>query len=486
MKKSAIAIAVLAGIPVVWSAGWFTGREFIVKAEADKAVEQLRSGAIFFNWEQREISGFPFAYDIAYRNVSLSDSKRFTTWSADQVTVTAGLEDTGAILLTPSDQSRLVVNAETPVTLGIESEALQIRLSRENDVVVSEISARDIRSSLAEPSGALREFSVAAEDLDLRVDTVEGDLTQKFEFTIAKLNTSHTSSEDQVELEQSSTEIHGAKGSGEYRADGGGAFTLNENTALNAVFSSAGATAGGGQSGRLNLPDVSYSYKSGASSSGFRQEGRDISVSSKIDALSLSLTSNDPVLDGVAGELAEVSFAVSGPFLPAEDAAPWSLTADISELTGNERLWSLIDPAAALPRNAASLALILGGDVRVTTPLIGDDAGQNRLIQEPPLKIETLQIRQASLNALGAGAEVTGELRLVPIPQLPTGQLHVELRGAMVLLNQLAAAGLIPQQQALMIGALAPQLMRRGDGPDHLIADIDVENGSVTVNGNRL
>ncbi|MEL7466662.1 MAG: hypothetical protein AAFN79_21490, partial [Pseudomonadota bacterium] len=75
MSKSTYIVGGAIALAVIWTGGWFAGKTFIVEPEADKAVEQLRSGDLFFSYETREVGGFPLAYDVAYTSVAVSNGQ---------------------------------------------------------------------------------------------------------------------------------------------------------------------------------------------------------------------------------------------------------------------------------------------------------------------------------------------------------------------------------------------------------------------------
>lgn len=113
MKPAKIAIAAIIGVPVLWSAGWFAGKSLYVEPEADKAVERLRDGEVFFAYDRRNIGGFPFAYDVSYEGVSISNVTRTLTWTANSLRVHTSIANTGEISLIPSTDSKLAIRTRT-------------------------------------------------------------------------------------------------------------------------------------------------------------------------------------------------------------------------------------------------------------------------------------------------------------------------------------------------------------------------------------
>ena len=72
MKRVSYVIGGVIAIAVIWTGGWFAGKSFLIEPEADRIVEELRAGNLFFSYESRDVGGFPIAYDVAYRGVKVS------------------------------------------------------------------------------------------------------------------------------------------------------------------------------------------------------------------------------------------------------------------------------------------------------------------------------------------------------------------------------------------------------------------------------
>ena len=100
----------VAGLAALWAGGWYAGKAFFVEPEADRVVEELRAGNLFFSYETREVGGFPTGYDVAYQGVEISNGEGWR-WSAPRTTIAAGVANIGALTVTPSDESKLTVNA---------------------------------------------------------------------------------------------------------------------------------------------------------------------------------------------------------------------------------------------------------------------------------------------------------------------------------------------------------------------------------------
>ena len=111
MKPIPLIIGGIAGAALLWSGAWWAGKEFYVAPRADAAVEQMRSGATFFSFDKRTISGFPFGYNVAFENVAISDASTFWRWTAPLIRLEAGLADAGAMKVMMSEASVLVVEA---------------------------------------------------------------------------------------------------------------------------------------------------------------------------------------------------------------------------------------------------------------------------------------------------------------------------------------------------------------------------------------
>ena len=71
---------------------------------------------------------------------------------------------------------------------------------------------------------------------------------------------------------------------------------------------------------------------------------------------------------------------------------------------------------------------------------------------------------------------------------MPVGEVNMDLRGGVGLLDKLVALGLVPQQQGQMVKMMSGMFaVPGGDGTDHLVSKIEMNaDGSILANGQRI
>lgn len=112
---------------------------------------------------------------------------------------------------------------------------------------------------------------------------------------------------------------------------------------------------------------------------------------------------------------------------------------------------------------------------------------------EMPYELESATIE--TLNIAVAGAQIVGEgdftfdnsdmTTFAPMPA-PDGEAKIEISGLNALLDDLVAAGLVPQDQVMGPRMMMGMFMRN-TGDDQMETTLEVSpNGEVKVNGNRV
>lgn len=486
MKRSKAIIAGAVGVAALWSAGWFAGRSLYVEPEADMAIENLRQGDFFFTFDKREIGGFPFGYDVAYSNVSISDSSRSWTWTMPGLRLSADLAGGDRITLTPSPESHFETTAlsagEGAPGLGMDiaSEALRVVVSPEGGDTAVELRADAFKAT---QTGGEDEISDAVLSvLDIAVDSrikAGGDRrdavvkTGDFEF-------SYAAAPDKVTVTR--TKIRVGSIDAAFKGEGLNAETFhdfyshNGKADLSVTFANSDLTSEstGGPS------EAPYVMRFKALSSG---------VTAKIGdgRTKYGLTMNDGAyaMESEASEatgganIGSLSMALDMPINRAPGVQPYALQLSIAGLAPDETFWKTTDPNGLIARTPISIEADLAGDALVLA-----DLGEQSF-EQAPVEVKTLEIRKLHLTGLGAAAEATGVLDLSGNAMMPDGELSLDLRGAVALIEGLVKAGIVPPE-VMTVAGVTLQLAEPGDGSDHFTADIRVSNGAMTVNGRPL
>ena len=185
------------------------------------------------------------------------------------------------------------------------------------------------------------------------------------------------------------------------------------------------------------------------------------------------------------------------PMLALVEPQDFGLNIDISGLSFAETFWEQFDPVRQLPRDPAALSLALSGKAILSEGLFEsewqDPERMARNLESGEFPVEFLSLDIENFLVSGAGAEVTGtgtfaiegdDIEVVDGGPGVDGQIDLKMSGAHELIDKLAAAGLLSNEQEVTVEALLLMLVRRDEESDALLSTIEVKpDGSALVNG---
>ncbi len=230
-----------------------------------------------------------------------------------------------------------------------------------------------------------------------------------------------------------------------------------------------------------------------ASTSGFaRVDGERLEYDVAYNAVALTASGSEIPFPQVTGGIGELRTRFAVPSTPTEEAQPMALTVALRDLTIGEEIWSMFDPAGALPRDPATLVIDLAGRLRLLADVFSEGAMERA---EAPAEVEALDIEELRLSL--AGAELTGVGAFTfdydapgPFgpPPAPDGAVSFRLEGAQGLLESLVRMGLLPEEQAMMARMMTGMIARPApEGGDALVSEITVQpDGTILANGAPL
>ncbi|MEX1661278.1 DUF2125 domain-containing protein [Thioclava sp. 15-R06ZXC-3] len=187
----------------------------------------------------------------------------------------------------------------------------------------------------------------------------------------------------------------------------------------------------------------------------------------------------------VSAALDEMDADFTIPVTSSTDTQPYKAKIALKGLTLSDNVWSLFDPQGKLPRDPASLVIDLSGNTTVTSDLFSPEAAN---MPAPPLKVDSADVNALQLTVAGADLRGTGALKFDnsgPVPK-PVGTLDFTLKGANALMDNLVAAGLVPQDQ-VMFGRMMLGLYAKPTGDDEMQSQVEFKDGGeILVNGQRV
>lgn len=190
----------------------------------------------------------------------------------------------------------------------------------------------------------------------------------------------------------------------------------------------------------------------------------------------------------------EASAEILMPLAKADAPSDFTLNTRLKGLKVSDMIWGLIDPAATLPRDAATLVVELSGKARPKADLTDQRAVSAAMQAGPPAEIHALDINTLQLTVAGAVLNGSGALTFdnsqPPLiggaAPMPEGKINLDLAGANTLLGKLLSLGLIDPQVSMGFGLMSSMLARPGPAPDTLVSEIEFAGGKILANGQPL
>lgn len=488
MKPIPLIIGGIAGAALLWSGAWWAGKEFYVAPRADAAVEQMRSGATFFSFDKRTISGFPFGYNVAFENVAISDASTFWRWTAPLIRLEAGLADAGAMKVMMSEASVLVVEAPlvggapdgSPMVFDIVSDGLSVWLSGDEAANAAEIEAASVTVTQKEGASIITGGSAILMAFAAQIETQPAAGVYLAEIDADRLTIGYQYSPDGVNESSNLSEMTGVQVDVETRALSGGdlgALLANDGVA-SVKFAADTYKATGASSGGPSSAPVSVIHEAGETTAelsivdGRARYGGDVrDADMKVD-----MQAPGP-FSVLAFTLGGMEMAMEMPLKQAEAPQPYAINLELDDLNIDPAIWAAFDPQEKLDRSAMQVEIDITGGARVLTDFLGAQLTQS------PIDLETLEIEEFELKALGAEATATGAFEIAGDASRSDGEMELTVEGGLALLDNLAAAGLVPAEALGAYQALIAQFTVRDGDDDKLTTKIESRRGSVRING---
>ncbi len=195
---------------------------------------------------------------------------------------------------------------------------------------------------------------------------------------------------------------------------------------------------------------------------------------------------------GAAIDTATLNLSV--PTGPAPDLQTAQLALDLQGVMPDDRLWALIDPMGALPRDPAAATLRAEADLASLDPDAAAEATEDTApgMDLPGLLPRALRIAEIAVNLGTASIAGDGAVDIpagpmgVPDMDQATGAIDLRGTGLNGLLQQAMAAGAVNMEQAMGAQMLLGMFAVQGEG-DSFTTRIELQpDGALLVNGNRL
>ncbi|HLQ19546.1 MAG TPA: DUF2125 domain-containing protein [Tabrizicola sp.] len=181
-----------------------------------------------------------------------------------------------------------------------------------------------------------------------------------------------------------------------------------------------------------------------------------------------------------------MEFDMTTPVIATEAAGDYSFVLKLADFSLNEEAWAMFDPNAALPRDAAQIAIDISGKTTMDLPALV--AAEESGVPYVPA-VESLNITELGVKVAGAALAATGAFTFdnsMGMP-MPLGEANVTVTGANALIDGLIATGLMSEDDAMGARMMMGMFMVPGANPDELTSKIEAKEGmQILVNGQPL
>lgn len=441
---------------------------------------------------------------LTVRDLGLRASDQEATFEVNIETITFNEQSDGSVRVTMDDSFPMVItgNDGVVITLDVTQQNMEMNVSGDVEALDYDITADQYKVALRDVVDGDVTFTG---DAEMTMNDVDLD----YQTTIEEMrNISYGGTISSVDI---LVDVQIPGGNGEYITGGGkmvGLTTQAEmSVPLDANFEdpdslvNEGFAIAGGYT--IDSGDYVFDVKAeGDQASGSISLGSAV-LTGEINNSTIGYTSktDDVALNFLSGDFPlpiEVSLAQYGlnfrmPTGATEEASDFALGFDLIDLSISDTIWDLFDGGSVLPRDAATIQLAISGKAKSLFDMFDPDQQDAMNSADMPYELESVSIDTLEVDAVGANITGDGAFTFdntdmqsfAPMPR-PEGSATVEITGFNALLDNLVAAGLVPEQDVMgarmMVGMFA-----RSTGDDKMETSVEVlPNGQVNVNGNRV
>ncbi len=183
------------------------------------------------------------------------------------------------------------------------------------------------------------------------------------------------------------------------------------------------------------------------------------------------------------------------PVQESEEIQPFGFAMNLTDFTMSDVLWSIFDPAGALPRDPATIALDTTGTAKILTNFFDPNAVETLALSDTaPGELHSMKINELLISLVGT--KLTGDADFAfdnanteAFDGLPTpkGTANLQLVGANGLIDTLIGMGLMSDSDALGARMMMGLMAVPGEEPDTLNSKIEfTEEGQILANGQRI
>ncbi|WP_406646521.1 DUF2125 domain-containing protein [Aliisedimentitalea scapharcae] len=209
-------------------------------------------------------------------------------------------------------------------------------------------------------------------------------------------------------------------------------------------------------------------------------------------ATSMSISSGElpfPIMLSMSG----FGFNMSMPIAKSDAEQDFAFGISLTEFTVPDMLWGMVDPAAIMPRDPATIVVDLSGKAKMLFDLM-DPESAAEMGDQPPGELNALTVNDLQVAAAGAKIAGTGDftfdntdLQSFDGMPAPSGVANLSISGANGLIDRLIQMGFLAEEDAMGARMMMGMLAVPGETPDTLTSKIEInDQGHIIANGQRI
>ncbi|NRB20065.1 MAG: DUF2125 domain-containing protein [Rhodobacteraceae bacterium] len=238
----------------------------------------------------------------------------------------------------------------------------------------------------------------------------------------------------------------------------------------------------------------SQTMTSGASTSTFAANAEAIQLTAEGSDISMDVLINAGLSMVLKADIDQMTGNFRMPVSASGAPQNFTLALGLKGLELGDKIWSMFDPAAVLPRDPATLAIDLTGQATLLQDLLNFTKMMELPEGDIPFELNALAIKDLLISAAGASLSATGNFafnnddltRYDGMPA-PSGSADLQITGANGLIDRLIEMGLVEDSDAMGLRMMMGMFTVAGEGEDTLNSKLEItEDGQISANGQRL
>lgn len=490
MKKALwIGAAILGLVAAGWSGLWYMGKGQI-GSRLDQETARMEASGWKVLWGEREVSGFPFGYDVALTDVIATSEQTGLLVRLGDITAQADGSNPDRIVTVLPPKIELTMPVSEARRLADPNLPRAVQITIDSDDMVMAVEGLDPLERIVEVFASKLTVTANQEDmayrLGLEADGMAATLKagpgkHQLIFRADRAATLLANAADPLDpvltydyQDMSMTADIAARSPQHFVQQ----MAANVTDLLSGTFIAGSQTmtmtVAGDVPGDENRSILSY--KAGASTALFGlSEGR-VSYQGDdtlIEASVKTKNQSSPTQD-MSAKAAYYQRQIDVPLpMMGSDPQQSKVRVSVAGVNPDEAVWQMLDKNGVLDRSAGQVDL----DVITTLRWVRDGAGG------VPLEFSNITLQEFALDALGAKARASGDIEILQPIRLPHGTLDVEISGAQLVLRTLKEAGLLPEGTRRMAEAMLQVYAKPSEAEDTWTTDITFDFNGVSVNG---